>query len=319
MKFGYIFAGQGAQKQGMGEDFYKHFESSRAVFDQANLALGYDLKNLIFNGPQESLNETEKTQPAILTTSIAMLKAFESLVDIKPSACAGLSLGEYSAHVCSGSMVFTDAVQLVKKRGAFMQKAVPLGVGGMSALMGLSPEEAETVANQASEFGIVEVCNYNAPNQIVIGGELKALEMAHDFAKNAGAKRVIPLPVSAPFHTSMLKPAEEQLAVELEMISFNEMKIPVLTNVNGRIVSSEDEIPSYLSKQVTSAVRWIECIESMKHMGIDTIIEFGPGNALSAFVSKIDKSLKVLSIYDLNSLYDVADFIKKQSSLEEAI
>lgn len=319
MKFGYIFAGQGAQKQGMGEDFYKHFESSRAVFDQANLALGYDIKRLIFNGPQESLNETEKTQPAILTTSIAMLKAFESMINIKPAAVAGLSLGEYSAHVCSGSLVFSEAVQLVKKRGAFMQQAVPLGVGGMTALMGLSPEEAEAIAIKASEHGIVEVCNYNAPNQIVIGGELGALEMAHELAKEAGARRVIPLPVSAPFHTSMLKPAEEQLAKELENVTLHEMKVPVLTNVNGRIVSSEDEIPSYLSKQVTSSVRWIECIESMKHMGIDTIIEFGPGNALSAFVSKIDKSLKVLSIYDINSLYDVVDFIKKQSSLEEAI
>lgn len=319
MKFGYIFAGQGAQKQGMGEDFYKHFESSRAVFDQANLALGYDLKQLIFNGPQESLNETEKTQPAILTTSVAMLKAFESLISIKPAAVAGLSLGEYSAHVCSGSLVFSDAVQLVKKRGAFMQEAVPLGVGGMTALMGLTPEEAEVIATKASEYGIVEVCNYNAPNQIVIGGALGALEVAHELAKEAGARRVIPLPVSAPFHTSMLKPAEEQLAKELENVTLHEMKIPVLTNVNGRIVSSEDEIPSYLSKQVTSSVRWIECIESMKHMGIDTIIEFGPGNALSAFVSKIDKSLKVLSIYDINSLYDVVDFIKKQSSLEEAI
>jgi [acyl-carrier-protein] S-malonyltransferase len=319
MKFGYIFAGQGAQKQGMGEDFYKHFESSRAVFDQANLALGYDIKHLIFNGPQESLNETEKTQPAILTTSIAMLKAFESMIAIKPAAVAGLSLGEYTAHVCSGSLVFSDAVQLVKKRGAFMQEAVPLGVGGMTALMGLSPEEAEEVASKASAHGIVEVCNYNAPNQIVIGGELGALEIAHELAKEAGARRVIPLPVSAPFHTSMLKPAEEQLAKELENVTLREMKIPVLTNVNGRIVSSEDEIPSYLSKQVTSSVRWIECIESMKHMGIDTIIEFGPGNALSAFVSKIDKSLKVLSIYDINSLYDVVDFIKKQSSLEEAI
>lgn len=319
MKIGYIFAGQGAQKQGMGEDFYKNFESSKAVFDQANLALGYDLKHLVFNGPQESLNETEKTQPAILTTSIAMLKAFESLVDVKPAACAGLSLGEYSAHVCSGSMVFTDAVQLVKKRGAFMQDAVPLGVGGMTALMGLSPEEAEHVVEQASAHGTVEICNYNAPNQIVIGGHLSALEMAHEIAKDKGAKRVIPLPVSAPFHTSMLKPAEDNLSQALEGVNFHPMKVPVITNVNGRIVSSEDEIPMYLSKQVTHSVRWIDCIESMKHMGIDTLVEFGPGNALSSFVAKIDKSIKVLSIHDLESLYNVVDTIKNHNALEQAI
>ena len=319
MKLGYIFAGQGAQKQGMGLDFYNNFESSKAVFDQANLALGYDLKSLIFNGPRESLNETEKTQPAILTTSIAMLKAFESLIDIKPTASAGLSLGEYSAHVCAGSMVFTDAVQLVKKRGAFMQDAVPMGVGGMTALMGLSPEAAEQIAQQASEYGTVEICNYNAPNQIVIGGELAALEMAHEIAKNSGARRVIPLPVSAPFHTSMLKPAELKLEEELANITFHEMKHAVITNVNGRIVSSIDEIPTYLSKQVTSSVRWIECVESMKHMGIDTIVEFGPGNALSSFISKIDKSIKVLSIYDIDSLSAVVDTLKKQTSLEEAI
>lgn len=319
MKIGYIFAGQGAQKQGMGEDFYKNFESSRAVFDQANLALGYDLKSLIFDGPQESLNETEKTQPAILTTSIAMLKAFESLVDVKPSACAGLSLGEYSAHVCSGSLVFTDAVQLVKKRGAYMQDAVPLGVGGMTALMGLSPEEAEQIVEKASVHGTVEICNYNAPNQIVIGGHLDALAFAHDYAKESGAKRVIPLPVSAPFHTSLLKPAEDNLAVELESINFHTMKYPVITNVNGRIVSSTDEIPNYLSKQVTHSVRWIDCIESMKHMGIDTIVEFGPGNALASFVAKIDKSIKVLSIHDIDSLYQVVETIKNQNELEEAI
>jgi len=319
MKIGYIFAGQGAQKQGMGEDFYKNFESSRAVFDQANLALGYDLKQLVFNGPQELLNETEKTQPAILTTSIAMLKAFESLIDVTPAACAGLSLGEYSAHVCSGSLIFTDAVQLVKKRGAFMQDAVPLGVGGMTALMGLTPEEAEQIVEKASLHGTVEICNYNAPNQIVIGGHLGALEIAHDIAKEKGAKRVIPLPVSAPFHTSLLKPAEDNLSLVLDGVNFHPMKYPVITNVNGRIISSENEIPMYLSKQVTHSVRWIDCIESMKLMGIDTLVEFGPGNALSSFVSKIDKSIKVFSIYDLDSLYKSVDAIKNHDTLEEAI
>ena len=319
MKIGYIFAGQGAQKQGMGLDFYENFESSKAIFDQANLALGYDIKSLIFYGPQASLDETEKTQPAILTTSIAMLKAFESLVDVKPSACAGLSLGEYSAHVSSGSIRFDDAVKLVRKRGAFMQDAVPLGVGGMTAIMGLAVEQVAEIAEKASVEGVVEVCNLNAPNQIVIGGHLAALEVAGALAKEAGAKRVIPLPVSAPFHTSLLKRAEEQLLEELNMLDFHNMNTPVISNIDGRIVSSSDDIPTYLSKQVTHSVRWIECIESMKQMGIDTLIEFGPGNALSSFVAKIDKSIKVLSIYDLESLNQTVEALTQSESLIKAI
>ena len=239
---------------------------------------------LFRSGPQAALDETEKTQPAILTTSIAMLRAFESLTDVKPAACAGLSLGEYAAHVCSGSIRFDDAVKLVRKRGAFMQDAVPLGVGGMTAIMGLTADEVTDIANRASETGVVEVCNYNAPNQIVIGGHLPALEVAGALAKEAGAKRVIPLPVSAPFHTSLLKRAEELLLKELETTEFQKMNMPVISNINGRIVSSSEDIPVYLAKQVTHAVRWIECIESMKFMGIDTLIEFGPGNALSSFV-----------------------------------
>ena len=318
MKIGYVFAGQGAQKEGMGKEFYDQFESSRVVFDRANLALGYDMKQLCFNGPQEKLNQTEITQPSILTTSIAILKAFESKINIKPTAVAGLSLGEYSAHVASGSIDFEDAVQLVKKRGAFMQQAVPMGVGGMVAVMGLSVEDTEAVAEEASAFGIVEVCNYNSPKQIVLGGELKALEKVEAIAKGKGAKRALSLPVSAPFHTSMLQPAEEQLTVELANVNFKEMKIPVISNVDGRIVSSEAHIPNYLAKQVTNAVRWIECIESMSSMGIDTIVEFGPGNALSGFISSINKNIKVLSITDIESLENAVNYLSSQTQ-EKAI
>jgi [acyl-carrier-protein] S-malonyltransferase len=319
MKIGYVFAGQGAQVVGMGKEFHDQYESSRVVFDKANLALGYDLKTLCFKGSQEKLNETEVTQPAILTTSIAMLKAFESKSNIKATAVAGLSLGEYSAHVCAGSIAFGDAVQLVKKRGAFMQEAVPMGVGGMVAVMGLSVEATEALAAEASKYGTVEVCNYNSPKQIVLGGALEALEKVPELAKAAGAKRALPLPVSAPFHTSMLKPAEEKLAEVLKDIDFKEMQIPVITNVDGRIVSSEDHIPAYLAKQVTSAVRWIECIESMKAMGIDTIVEFGPGKALSSFIAKIDRSIKVLSINDPASLEDAVAYFASEHAEERAI
>lgn len=310
MKFGYVFAGQGAQTVGMGKDFYDTFDVSKVVFDEANLALGMDLKTLCFEGPSDKLNETEMTQPAILTTSVAMLKAFESKVSLTASAVLGLSLGEYSAHVCAGSIQFEDAVKLVRKRGFFMQDAVPLGVGGMTAIVGLSPEATEEVAKLASDYGIVEVCNYNSPKQTVLGGELEALEKAAEIAKEMGARRALPLPVSAPFHTSMLAKAEENLAIELEAITLNNMTIPVITNVNGRIVNSREDIKATLAKQVTSSVRFIECIDSMKALGIDTIIEFGPGSALSSFIAKIDKSIKVLSIYDLESLDKAVHYIE---------
>ena len=318
MKIGYIFAGQGAQKTGMGKVFHDAFESSRVVFDRANLALGYDLKSLCFEGDQETLNQTEITQPAILTTSIAMLKAFESKIDLTPSAVAGLSLGEYSAHVCSGSILFEDAVKLVQKRGAFMQAAVPIGVGGMTALTGLSSDEAIEVAEEASAYGIVEVCNFNCPGQIVLGGELPALEKAAEIAKAKGARRTTPLPVSAPFHTSMLKNAEHALKNVLKDINYSPMKYPVITNVDGRIVPSEASITEYLSKQVTSAVQWIDCIGAMKSMGIETLIEFGPASALSSFVAKIDKSIKVYSINDLESLDQTVNALKEER-LERAI
>lgn len=319
MKIGYIFAGQGAQEVGMGKDFYENFESSKVVFDRSNLALGYDLKSICFNGTQEKLNETEITQPAILTTSIAILKAFESKIKIKPTAVAGLSLGEYSAHVASGSIAFDDAVQLVKKRGAFMQAAVPIGVGGMTALVGIDSESAKQIADEASKHGIVEVCNFNSPKQIVLGGELRALEIAGEIAKEKGAKRVMPLAVSAPFHTSMLKRAEVQLREVLKDTPIHEMKIPVISNVDGRIVRSEEAIPEYLATQVTSSVKWIDCIESMKAMGIETLIEFGPGKALSGFVAKIDRSIKVMTIHDVESLENAVNYIKSSDAFERAI
>lgn len=319
MKFGFLFAGQGAQAAGMGKDFYDHFETSRTVFDRANLALGYNLQDLCFNGPQEKLNETEITQPAILTTSVAMLKAFQSKVNIKPSAVCGLSLGEYTAHVCSGSLVFEDAVKVVRQRGKFMQEAVPIGVGGMIALINTDVETAELIAEEASVKGIVEVCNYNSPKQIVLGGALEALEYATTLATEKGVRRVLNLPVSAPFHTSMLKPAEEKLSALFENTRFYNMEIPVISNVNGRIVPSLDAVPNTLATQVTSSVRFIDCIESMKQMGIEYLIEFGPGQALSGFVSKIDKSIKVISIYDIPSFEAAIHTVNELLGVEKAV
>lgn len=200
-----------------------------------------------------------------------------------------------------------------------MQSAVPIGIGGMIALVGIDAETAKAIAKEASHYGIVEVCNFNSPKQIVLGGELKALEKASEIAKEKGAKRVVNLPVSAPFHTSMLKPAEEGLKTALSQIQVHEMAIPVISNVDGRIVRSEDAITEYLAKQVTSAVQWIDCIESMKKMGIDTLIEIGPGTALAGFVAKIDRSIKVLSIVDLESLEAAVSYIESSDAYKRAI
>lgn len=319
MKIGFIFAGQGAQCVGMGKAFYDHFEAARTVYDRANLALGYSVQDLCFNGPQEKLNETEITQPAILTTSIAMLRAFQSQLKIKPDAVCGLSLGEYSAHVCAGSLVFEDAVKMVRLRGKYMQEAVPLGVGGMLALVSADVETTKAIVHEASAHGIVEICNYNSPKQIVIGGELKALEHAAVIAKEKGVKRAMPLPVSAPFHTSMLRPAEEQLRALFNHSRFHNMDVPVISNVDGRIVSSTESIPESLAKQVTSSVKWIDCIESMYHMGIDTLVEFGPGQALSSFVAKINKDINVFSIYDVESLKQTISALSDLINTEKAV
>lgn len=319
MKIGYIFAGQGSQKPEMGKEFYDSFDVSKSVYDRSNLALGMDLKDICFNGTLEDLSMTEVTQPAILTTSIAMLKAFESQINIKPHAVAGLSLGEYTAHVCSGSIQFEDAVKLVRQRGAFMQEAVPVGYGGMRAITGLNPDLLNELIEEASAYGIIEISNINSPKQVVIGGEIGALEKASELALDKGAKRVVPLSVSAPFHTSMLKKAEVQLEAALENVQISQMDCPVVANINGRIIASESLIPEYLAKQVTSTVQWTKCIESMKSMGIDTLIEFGPGTALSGFVAKIDRSIKVLSINDMESLNKTIQFIREAEELDQAI
>lgn len=319
MKIGFIFAGQGAQKVGMGKSFYTHFDVSKHIFDRAGLALGYDLKKICFEGTQEALNQTEITQPAILTTSIAMLKAFESLTHIKPTAVAGLSLGEYSAHVCSGTFAFTDAVQLVQKRGKYMQEAVPSGIGGMLALTGASSDQIEKLISHSASKGHIQISNYNSPKQMVLGGEMTALKHAMEISSELGIRRSMLLPVSAPFHTSMLKNAELQLAEALQEVAIHSPQIPVISNVEGKMISNSQDVMPSLATQVTSSVQWVKCIEEMKKLGIDTLIEFGPGKALSAFVSKIDRSLKVLSIDEYEDLLHAIEWIHSQDKYNQAI
>lgn len=305
MKIAFIFSGQGAQYVGMGKELYDAYPVCKNVFDRANEVLGFDIKNLIFNGEKEELNITENTQPAILTTSIAILSILKER-GIIADITAGLSLGEYSALVASEAIDFDTALKLVKKRGHIMQEAVPLGIGAMAAVIGLGEDKIKLILNGISDAGTVEIANYNTPNQIVIGGEKDAVNLAQVKLTEAGARKVIPLKVSGPFHTSMLNNASKELGEYLKDIKFNEPKLKVITNVTGDFITDKNEINSLLEKQVKSSVKWSKTIEKMLEEGIDTFIEIGPSKTLSSFVKEISRNKKanvnIFNVEDLKSL-----------------
>ncbi|APC42460.1 ACP S-malonyltransferase [Clostridium estertheticum] len=308
-KIAFIFPGQGAQYIGMGKELFENIEECKNIFNIADKELNFELSKLCFEGEIDELNITENTQPAILTVSIAALMALQKH-GIKCDVTAGLSLGEYSALVCSGAMDFKDAVKLVKKRGRFMQEAVPVGIGTMAAVIGLETSLVEESCNEAKASGIVEIANLNCPGQIVIAGEIAAVELACEKAKEKGAKRAIVLSVSAPFHSSMLKPAAEKLEIELKNISFNDIIIPLMTNVNGDYVKNKDDIKDNLKLQVMSSVLWETIIKRMIKDGVDTFVEIGPGKVLSGFVKKIDRKLTIVNIEDMDSLNKAVELLK---------
>ncbi|MEK6265861.1 MAG: ACP S-malonyltransferase [Clostridium sp.] len=309
-KTAFIFPGQGAQYIGMGKELFQNIEVCKNIFDIADKELNFELSKLCFEGTESELNITENTQPAILTTSIAALMALREH-GIKCDVTAGLSLGEYSALVCSGSMDFRDAVKLVKKRGRFMQEAVPVGIGTMAAILGLDANLVYEACTEARTSGIVEIANLNCPGQIVIAGEIAAVEHALELAKEKGAKRVMLLSVSAPFHTSMLRPAAEELETELKKINIKDFTIPLMTNVNGDYVKSKEDIKDNLKLQVMSSVLWETIIRNMIKDGVDTFVEIGPGKVLSGFVKKIDRKLTVINVEDMVSLDKAVAMLKK--------
>ncbi|QPJ85497.1 ACP S-malonyltransferase [Sarcina sp. JB2] len=313
MKTAFIFSGQGAQYIGMGKELCENIDECREIFNKANNALGFDITNMILEGNADELNITENTQPAILTTSIAILKALEKN-NIAPDVVAGLSLGEYSALVSAGAIDFLDAVSLVKKRGKFMQEAVPLGVGAMVAVIGLSREKVQEAVEKAKEKGIVEIANYNTSKQIVIGGELKAVEYAKEIVLELGARRAISLKVSGPFHTSMLHEAALKLEKELKKVEFKELNVPLVCNVEGKFVQDKSEIIPLLVRQIESSVRWEDSIKLMLENGVDTFIEVGPGRVLSGFVRDISKTLEkrvnIFNVEDLKSLEKTLEGMK---------
>ena len=298
-KTAFLFAGQGAQKLGMARDLYDQYPTVKETFDQGSQVLGYDLRDLI-DQDEEKLNQTRYTQPAILTTSVAI---YRLLVEkgLQPDMVAGLSLGEYSALVAAGSLDFEDAVALIAKRGQFMETAAPAGTGKMVAVMNTDVALIEEACEKASDKGYVKPANYNTPAQIVIGGDVAAVDVAVDYLKEAGAKRLIPLNVSGPFHTALLKPASEKLALELEKVDFRDFQVPLVGNTEAKVMET-NQIKSLLARQVMEPVRFYESIDTMKELGLTKVIEIGPGKVLSGFLKKIDKNIEALAVEDEASL-----------------
>lgn len=308
-KTAFVFPGQGAQYVGMAREIADTYKEASDVFDIAGNRLGYDIRDLVFNGPEEKLKITKNTQPAILTASWAIYKALEK-AGIKPDFTAGLSLGEFTAHVLAGSLDFGDAVALVEKRGALMQEEVPAGVGGMTAVIALDEETVEQACKDASDAGYVACANYNCPGQVVISGELKALEKAGKILTEKGAKRVIPLKVSAPFHCKLLEGAGKKLSLEIDKIEISDMRIPVYANVTGELISSKDQIKKLLVAQVSNTVKWTNTVKNMIAEGVDTFVEIGPGKVLSGLIKKTDRSVNIMNIEDIAGLDKAIEFLK---------
>ena len=305
MKIAFIFSGQGSQYIVMGKELYDNVLVCRNTLDKAKYLLDFDIKELIFNGKKEELDITENTQPAILVISIMAMRALEEK-GVKPDVVAGLSLGEYSALIAAKSLTFEDAIPLIRKRGKFMQNAVPIGKGSMIAVIGLSLDKINLAIDKASEFGVVEISNYNTNNQIVIGGERVAVEKAKELCLEMGARRVMELKVSGPFHTSLLENASAKLREELNKIEFNKPEINIISNVTADIIENKEEIKEIFCKQIKSSVRWAESVNKMIDMGVDTFIELGPGRVLSGFIKEIgrEKGLKlnIFNVEDMKSL-----------------
>lgn len=299
---GFIFPGQGSQKIGMLAELSEEYPVIKETFSEASAVLKYDLWGMVQNGQQEDINLTERTQPILLTASVALWRVWHEKGGAKPALMAGHSLGEWSALVCTGSVAFTDAVKLVQLRGAFMQEAVAPGEGAMAAIIGLDDDIIRDICDASAQGGVVSAVNYNSPGQVVIAGDAPAVGRAVDALKAAGAKRALPLPVSAPFHTSLMRPAADKLAQHIRDTAFSAPQIPIVHNVHARTESDPEVIKKLMIEQIYSPVLWVDCIKTMVSGGIDTVVECGPGKVVSGLAKRIDKTLKGLATEDSASL-----------------
>lgn len=302
MSLAFVFPGQGSQSIGMLDQLATEYPLVQETFIEASDALGYDMWDLVTSGPDVALNQTERTQPAMLAAGIAVWRVWQSLTNIQPGYLAGHSLGEYTALVAAGALSFTDAIKLVEMRGQFMQQAVPEGQGAMAAILGLDDNAVKTICIDAADEQVVEAVNFNSPGQVVIAGNVEAVTKATELAKEQGAKRALLLPVSVPSHCALMKPAAEKLAKALTDIPVHKTRIPVLHNVNVSAAVDEDEIKALLIQQLHNPVRWVETIQALSNTGVDKIVECGPGKVLAGLTKRIDKTITGLPVFDQRSL-----------------
>lgn len=295
----------------MGKDFFDQYDVAKRLFAEADEALGYSIKDMCFEGPADDLKLTANTQPAILTVSVIVNEILKEH-GVQPDVAGGHSLGEYSALVAAGVLSFQDAVALVHKRGQYMQEAVPVGQGGMAAIIGLDDEAIAAACEKATkEAGEVQPVNFNCPGQTVIAGTTHGVEKAVEELKAAGAKKAVVLPVSAPFHSTLMKPAAEKLAAELDKVAIHDAAFPVVSNFTGELETKAEEIKANLVAQADHPVRWIACVKTMQAFGADTFVEAGPGKTLCGFNRRIDRSLKSLNVENLESLQKTLDYLKE--------
>ncbi len=309
-KIAFVFPGQGSQFVGMGKDLYERYPEARDVYDEGDRILGFALSSLCFEGPEEELRLTSNTQPALFTTSIACLRLLEK-EGIRPDVTAGHSIGEYAALVAAGAISFEDGLRLVRHRGRLMQSAGADNPGTMAAIIGLSAEQVRDLCENAE--GIVDVANYNSPGQVVISGEVVAVESVSEKAKEAGAKRVMPLNVSGAFHSRLMQPTADQLAEELARTAFTDARVPVVGNVTADYVRSADEIRDALGKQIAGSVRWDESISRMVADGVGVFVEVGPGKVLAGLIKRISDSVQVRNVGDVASFEDCVAQLRRDS------
>lgn len=307
-KIAFVFPGQGSQTIGMGQELFEKYDIAKDLFKKADDVLGFSIKDMCFNGPEEELRKTFNTQPAILTVSVICHEILKE-AGVVPEIVAGHSLGEYSALVAAGALNFEDAVHLVRQRGTFMQEAVPIGQGGMAAILGLERTIIIDICNELMQTGeAVQAVNFNCPGQVVIAGTTKGVEQACQLLKEAGARKTVVLPVSAPFHSSLMKPASEKLALELDKITLRDASIPVVANVTGKILTKANAIKESLVEQAASPVKWEDCVAEMQKFGANLFVEVGPGKVLNGFNKKIDKSLINFNVENIESLEKTLDY-----------